>query len=65
MKGYKVKAKNCDGSITVGSPKDMYYALYEELRNEEQVMDIIKWARRKKIGEKFENDILTVEIIER
>lgn len=65
MKWYKVKAKNCDGSITVGSPKDMYAALYYELRNQAEVMNIIKWARGKKIGEKFENDILTVEIIER
>lgn len=65
MKAYRVKAKNCEGSITVGSPKDMYDALYYELRNEKEVMDIIKWASGKKIGERFENDILTVEIIDR
>lgn len=67
-KGYKIKAKTCDGCIVVGSPKDMYPYLYQEfvdMENKEEItMDIIKWARRKSVGAKFENDVLTVEVIE-
>lgn len=67
-KAYKVKEKNCDGFFVVGSIKSMYSYLYHAYVHfsdkQERVYNVVKWARKKSIGAKFEDDVLSVEVVE-
>lgn len=73
MRAFIVKEHNCDGSIKVFSPSEMYESLYyaylvsgfTALDREAMAESVIKWARRKKIGSVYEDKILKVEVIDK